>query len=226
MDNPQEELVNKTWYVTKLEISGEEYPLPSNESGLQGIFDTYENNDVEFQAEIAYLEACTGWFIFEGEDQFIMNDFACLASDGRVYGPSDLSQFNSLYVWEFWTGGNHPYHFYFSITETDENQQLIVTRDDGDKAYFQNEPYLSVDINSKPSYVLYPNPTTDFVSLSGLDKLTTVKLFTISGKQVLSQTVESSADKIDLTGLSSGVYFYKMTLDISSEIQMGKIIKD
>ncbi|HLS30531.1 MAG TPA: T9SS type A sorting domain-containing protein [Flavobacteriaceae bacterium] len=228
VDNPQEELVNQTWYVTKLEIGEEEHPLPSSNPELQGVLDTYEStyDESDFEASINYCDACGGGFVFVDENQFEMYDFACLASDGCEYGPSEENIFNSHYIWDIWTGENYPASFYFSITETEGVQQLIVTNENGDKAYFQDAPYLSIGKNSKPNFVLYPNPTKDFLSIDNIDQTTTVVLFSISGKQVLHQEIKTSSEKLDLADLSSGIYFYRISTDAFKEVQIGKLIKD
>lgn len=84
----------------------------------------------------------------------------------------------------------YPPSFYFSIPQTEQTQQLFLTNQIGDKAHFQDEPYLSVKKISKPKLSL-SNPTKGFVIIRDIEKSPTVTLFSISGKQVLPQKLKT-----------------------------------
>ena len=83
---------------------------------------------------------------------------------------------------------------------------------------------LSVNSEKEVVFELYPNPTNDFVFISGLEGEESICLFDISGKLLHSFTTNSTEVSIDMTQFSSGVYF----LNIKTKNQIHttkKIIK-
>ncbi len=66
------------------------------------------------------------------------------------------------------------------------------------------------------SISVFPNPTTDFVQVSGLDMDgVSVDVFNSSGKKVNAKV---NADKVSLAGLANGIYLLKISKD-------GKVLK-
>ena len=80
---------------------------------------------------------------------------------------------------------------------------------------------LGVSDNILEDVSLYPNPTNGLVSIKGIEDLQTVKVFNISGQEVMSQ--ETSELQLDMTALQSGVYFLELTTQKGSATK--KIIK-
>ena len=62
----------------------------------------------------------------------------------------------------------------------------------------------AVDVN------LYPNPTDDFIYITGLANDTAVYLVDVQGKIVLRKIVDERNPEIDITVLPKGVYFLKL----------------
>ncbi len=61
------------------------------------------------------------------------------------------------------------------------------------------------------AFTCYPNPTSDFIKLEGLEALTAVQLYNLSGEQVLSCKASILGDlKLDLRHLERGVYLLKV----------------
>jgi len=57
---------------------------------------------------------------------------------------------------------------------------------------------------------IYPNPTTDFLNISGeFGKLTTIQLVDLQGKQLIESSIETPENQfnIDLNGIQKGIYF-------------------
>jgi len=90
-----------------------------------------------------------------------------------------------------------------------------------------NNGALSVNQFSNTNFALYPNPTTDFVTVSFPESFNKGKviIYTFSGQKILERDLDLSAnsDSISLHSLSNGVYIYKIESDGFSK--MGKIIK-
>lgn len=79
--------------------------------------------------------------------------------------------------------------------------------------------------NNKENFVLYPNPTSSFVTISFPDYINDAKitLYNSLGQVVLEKIISKSVSTLSLETLNSGVYYYKVQSDIVS--QSGKIIK-
>ncbi|MBP4141680.1 S8 family serine peptidase [Flavobacterium sp. P4023] len=78
---------------------------------------------------------------------------------------------------------------------------------------------------SNDSFIVYPNPTSDFVviSLPELFKKGTIFIYSLAGKKVLEQQVSQESASISLKSLEKGMYLYKMeSVDFSKN---GKIFK-
>lgn len=71
---------------------------------------------------------------------------------------------------------------------------------------------------------IYPNPTNNFVTLSGVEGSATIELYNVLGKIVLSQKITKDKTEIDLSKETNGVYFIKIITENNSVTK--KIIKE
>lgn len=76
-------------------------------------------------------------------------------------------------------------------------------------------PSLSVDALSKLEFELFPNPSSDnvFIRFSDNEENAMATFYDYSGKKVYNQEVTRSNTKINVSNLSSGVYFVKVISD-------------
>ena len=84
---------------------------------------------------------------------------------------------------------------------------------------------LSITSFSKNDFVVYPNPTSDSVSISfpeGFDA-GTINLYTDLGQNLLKIKISSQSPTFSLKSLDKGIYFYK--IESNGQFQSGKIIK-
>ena len=88
------------------------------------------------------------------------------------------------------------------------------------------DPTLSVNFyGKKKGLTIFPNPTKNSISISGLDNNThKVEIYNTSGQLVKSVSVNSNFVKIDIQSFSSGVYFVKVKSDAGEFEQ--RIIKE
>ena len=91
-------------------------------------------------------------------------------------------------------------------------------------------PILASSTLSSGSFVaenakvlVYPTLVNDFVTVSSSVQLVEAKLFSISGSVVKTQKLNSSANKIDMSGMVSGIYF--LTVQTENGTSTHKIIK-
>ena len=84
---------------------------------------------------------------------------------------------------------------------------------------------LAVNENVKKSFLIYPNPFDDIVSIGYEETITNpnLVLYNSLGQMVLQIAQIKSMQQLNLDTLNSGVYFYKIESDTIS--QSGKIIK-
>lgn len=80
-------------------------------------------------------------------------------------------------------------------------------------------PGLEVSDANKINAQVYPNPTSDFIKIKGVDKIQKIRIFDLSGKMVL----ENQASEADIRKLPAGQYILNVHTD--SEIISKKIIK-
>lgn len=84
---------------------------------------------------------------------------------------------------------------------------------------------LSVADFSKSDFIVYPNPTTDSVSITLSKGLNTgnVILYTVSGQKALEEKITKQSSVISIKSLSKGTYLYK--IESNGFSKKGKIIK-
>jgi hypothetical protein len=85
---------------------------------------------------------------------------------------------------------------------------------------------LSVNAFSKNDFVVYPNPTSDSISMTlpiGFDNGTVI-IYTVLGQEMLEKKITNQSPTISLRSLNRGMYFYKLKSNNFSK--SGKIIKE
>jgi hypothetical protein len=84
---------------------------------------------------------------------------------------------------------------------------------------------LSVSDFSKSDFVVYPNPTSDSISVvltEGFDTGTII-IYSVLGQKVLEQKISSQSPVISLKSLEKGIYLYK--IESNGFSKSGKIVK-
>jgi subtilisin family serine protease len=84
---------------------------------------------------------------------------------------------------------------------------------------------LLLNTFSKDDFIIYPNPTSDFVSIllpKSIDRAM-VTIYTILGQKVLDKEITAQSASISLKALNKGMYIYKV--ESNSFSKSGKIIK-
>ncbi|HEY5686790.1 MAG TPA: T9SS type A sorting domain-containing protein [Yeosuana sp.] len=91
-----------------------------------------------------------------------------------------------------------------------------------DNLYFHKNTTLSTKKFEIAGLTAYPNPTQDSWTVKTQNiKMSTIQVFDILGKQVLSLSPNASEAKIDASALRSGLYFAKIsTADGSSSLKL------
>lgn len=100
------------------------------------------------------------------------------------------------------------------------NQQLTDTLNG--IAHFQGTVGIR-EYSQKSNVIIYPNPSTGKITLTGLIDRSSIEVFDLTGRIVFSLESDRLDAKIDLSKFIKGIYIYKIT-DSKNKIQMGKII--
>ena len=76
------------------------------------------------------------------------------------------------------------------------------------------------EIANQNNLIVFPNPTTDFITISGVKEDDLIQLFDIQGRFYLKEKADQTSFKLNLSGLKSGAYFLKVN------DQVFKIVKE
>lgn len=225
VDNPQETLMEETWYLIKTEIDNEEHPFIANEEIEQVILDFNldpEHNNVHIFSP-TLCEALEWSLSFVAENEFSTAFEMDLAYNWCTDG-DNIYYDNFYYLGGFWSNQKeHPFEFY--ITQEEEYKALVITGNENDKAYFQSVPYMSVNNREKSNLTIYPNPANDFLYIENLTEPIQVEIYDLSGKVLLSQEANEARKQVNLSQLSNGIYLYELSQN-GQGIKTGKMIKN
>lgn len=81
----------------------------------------------------------------------------------------------------------------------------------------------TADLDMK-NVVVYPNPVKDMMNVSFETAITGVAIYNMLGQQVITRPMNTNEGSIDLSSLSSGTYFVKVSAD--NAVKTIKIIKE
>jgi hypothetical protein len=86
------------------------------------------------------------------------------------------------------------------------------------------ETFLGLNGFDTNTFMYYPNPVENVLTISYSQNIKNIELFNIIGKQVLVKNINNKKSEIDLSKLPEGVYFVRVYSDDGSAVI--KIIKD
>ncbi len=226
VENPQEELINNEWYLTKLVIEEEEFFFIPNQN-LQNINLFFQVDDQFLITEFSEINVAS--YEFEDNENFYTWDWGSMASMSQSSNNNFAINENisdQMYLNVFWKNNedNSPYYYTYTITQAENDKKLIITNENNDKAYYQSTP-LSVENQEKYNLVFYPNPAQEEIYIENLTEAAEIEIYTISGKKLLQQQVNSSTESINISNLSAGVYLYSFVQN-GKKIKTGKLVKE
>lgn len=233
-ENPQETFAEKEWYLTKIVMEGEEYPfvptgaVPISSLKTQELYES-SNGNIFCWILVNHCEMCGDDVLFLSLTEFKtyggMYYWSCMAYDNCMYSTNpELLAFAALYEMQFWGGDHGPgAHYEINIAEEEEELALVITKEDGNQAYYSNVP-LSVSMNEQEAVKLYPSPMTNQLYIENLSENTELGIYDVSGRIVLKQEVNPSSKSVDVSELYSGIYFYSLNRN-GQKVKTGKLVK-
>jgi hypothetical protein len=75
---------------------------------------------------------------------------------------------------------------------------------------------VAVKKETEDNIAVYPNPATNSITIKGKYQLTNIKIFDVTGREVLQTSVISNQATININQLSKGIYFVRIATSIGT----------
>lgn len=207
----QPELIENTWYLTKVTVDGTDY-IPAE----FGFFPNIQFSEFGGVYEIAFADPLNIMCFSEIDDfQTDPNRFtitvsgaSCFPDQTCLNAPNPEDPCTIIY-------GNHAAIYYstngpliyFIEQENNETYTLEVTNAEGNQAFYSSE-FLSIEDFSFHNLSIYPNPVINYLHINKtFNQSVEATLYNLNGKQLQTQTLEAGSSTIDVKALKQGLYF-------------------
>ncbi|MCU4165652.1 T9SS type A sorting domain-containing protein [Carboxylicivirga caseinilyticus] len=92
--------------------------------------------------------------------------------------------------------------------------------------YYYSDTNSSTDLNEAENidFNVYPNPASDFITIECEESVHTyqIEIYNLAGKKILHRNLTSGYERIDVSQLTKGIYFY--LIYSNSKRQSGKVL--
>lgn len=88
---------------------------------------------------------------------------------------------------------------------------------------FESSVVVGVGENALDGFTYYPNPTSDVLSLKSINNIESITIHNLLGQQVMSRPVGATSTDLNLSGLATGTYVMKVSID--GQIGTYKVLK-
>ena len=209
------QLFDIDWYVTSIDLDGNNYPTPPISPINSGIAHvTFVENTKEFFAFFCdslggptYVATDTS-FELSGSVVFLIG--TCETKQESIFQPKyfnvfldDVGNFLNPFAYEFTTNGSEIL--------------LSITNSEGNTAYYSNQPLNTPDFLSQ-SVQLYPNPVLDNLNIASEALLQSIRIYDIQGREVYATQFQPGNPKINTEALKTGVYFLIAESDTGQQL--------
>ena len=228
-----EEMLERTWYLYKLEMEGEEYLYyeldidSGDESNIEIVLNDNSTADIE-------MDGCPGWgcsssFEFAAnESEIILDGAGCLTTnpcDSYMYYGDDTAEFTLIF--------NYYSSFYqpadsvveYEIENIDNVDFLIFTNENGDKIYYSAADLSTPEFEKLP-FSLSPNPVQNqlFIQMKDFSSAMNLEVYDMQGKLINKIDVREGEIQLDVSEYASGIYFIRMKDELGNR-QVKKFVK-
>ena len=83
---------------------------------------------------------------------------------------------------------------------------------------------LATNSFDNANFTYYPNPVKNVLNLSYTQDITSVSIFNLLGQEMLTKSINATQGTIDMSNMTSGAYFVKVTAD--NQTKTIKVIKE
>ena len=198
------------WYLVNYELDGINYGVSQITPAVSPSL-TIEN-DLQFYGTAACNDY-SGNFIYDQANDELIVDTITFTSD--PCGFQSHTDFETDYFSLFAEGNSFHYGIIYDINGV---ESLWLFLPNGDNLYYDSfPPILSSGQVQHFKIDIYPNPVSDILNITS-DKYPVDKLvvYDLTGQQLISNY--SPAGKIDVSGLSDGMYFLEILSEGRSQV--------
>src|SRR5699024_11193498 len=133
VDNPQEEFLENTWYLSKIEIDGTVYPSESNEETEYTTLMTQQIEGDQIYFHLDYCAGAGGGFTFTSDSSFVIDEFVINLVECE---DPENNRYKVMYFDVFWDNLHEEVEYV--ITMENDRKSLVMTTQDNSKIYYQN----------------------------------------------------------------------------------------
>jgi hypothetical protein len=198
----QEELINNTWYLEKVVISGTEHYIPTS----------YPDPTIirtEFYDDHFFAGVCFDFFSADVSSYTSTEIIVQGRSEGLMDCPQfpDYNDFKNLYYFPVLSNdwAQSAYALGYLIENIGIYKRLTLTNSNGDTAVYYNYNFLSTaDLRNKTDGItLFPNPVKGILTIEGGKlKIENARIYDLSGKLVKT----FSGNSVNVSDLQKGTY--------------------
>ena len=208
----QPELID-TWYLQNLIIDGNDN-IPPSDTEVPYVYAVF--TPTAFGTFVC--AGIVGTVAYNDDNNSFNLTASMTANDCSIF--QENTDFQNLYLGVFYFGRTSP--FFYAIEELgNESKQLTVTNELGDQAIYTSST-LAVQEFSRTTIIVYPNPVKDILFISVNENFQDLNfiVYDLYGKEV----IKTSNDTIDMSGLTSGLYYLAVT-NQNGNVVVKKFIK-
>ncbi len=103
--------------------------------------------------------------------------------------------------------------------------RLLIADNDGTIAYHERLLRLQNDCRGAAPITVSPNPANDVLVIKGMQGQNSIRLFDLTGRQLLLVPTGGSNKQIDLSRFGAGMYWLQITNSTGTEVIRTKIVK-
>ena len=218
----QSEITNNTWNLEKVVLNNIEYYFPTSTNTIHATANFTSNN---FNSHICNTLSAD---IVLNNDQIIFNGSGLTLGSCPDFNNNEYNVFETHYFGQFFGSNttNGIYALYnYQVENINDNLKLTLINPNGDKAIYWSQN-LSVNNQNSDVFKIYPNPVGNILTIETEknSRNLNITITDIQGKSIIDRILnDSKQNKIDLSKLTSGVYFLR--IKIEDKDYLTKILK-
>jgi hypothetical protein len=140
--------------------------------------------------------------------------------EGSFIGPNEYAEVCDIRIapngkYEFVLAGGDC----FAGCIVGESRYLTISNDCSTVTFSRT---LSTEDNELTNLKIFPNPTSNFIQIEGVDALKNIEIYSLEGKKVMNAATINA--QVDVSSLQTGMYFLKV-IDAQNRSVMKKFLK-
>ena len=206
------ELFEHTWYLQKVVVEGDEYPIVDYYTAEPAITEFDEENSTIF-ISVCQFNCFWATYSFDSEENTIINLSnleECALTGGCLPPYNELGFYTNLYfsIFYFWDGNEILFNnsFTYSLETDGENYTLTIENTNGDYAVYGDEQ-LSTGEFEDFKFSVHPNPASDILHIQNLTTTAKAIVYNLIGREIKTKNISGTGREINISQLQNGLYF-------------------